>query len=56
MREDKMLKLLEKGLTYQKIAEQFGVSRQRVHQALRKKFGQEYISSVNKRDRNKLKV
>ncbi len=55
MREIKMMRLLEKGFTYKQIAEQYGVSRQRIHQFLKGKYGQEFLTSVNKRIRNKLK-
>ena len=55
MREKEMLKLFKKGFTYQKIADKFGVSRQRIHQALKNKYGQEYLTSICQRTRNKIK-
>jgi DNA-directed RNA polymerase specialized sigma subunit len=54
-REKEMLKLLKKGFTYKQIGEQYGVSRQRIHQFLKSKYGQELLTGINKRIRNKLK-
>lgn len=55
MREKEMLKLLEKGFTYKAIGDKYNLSRQRIEQILKRKYGKEFISKINPRDRNKLK-
>ena len=53
MREELMLKLKEKGLSYKAIAEQNNISRQRVHFLLKRKYGAEQLKSLYEKKPNK---
>lgn len=54
-RIEQMLKLLKEKKTYKEIGKQFNISRQRVHQILRNKYGQELLTNINPRLRNGFK-